>query len=142
MERHLEVPRIINPCKRVGTHVLALNLGSLLRIRGVGINRSFEQLDMRIMARGSKVSCVACGSVIKGRPVPMRLKITHNQQKLLNSAKALGFKSSSWAIDDVMQAPMHRKCFNFATRVWRLAFVTRALSPRRHPGEATHPHLE
>ena len=25
-----------------------------------------------------------------------------------------------------MEAPMHRKCFNFATRVWKLAFITRA----------------
>ena len=94
------------------------------------------------MARRTKVSCVGCGSAINGRSVPMKLKITHNQQKLLNSAKALGFESSTWAINDVMQAPMHRKCFTFATRVWRLAFVTRALSPRRHLGEPTHPHLD
>lgn len=94
------------------------------------------------MVRRTRVNCVACGLVITGKSVPMRLKITHDQQKLLNTAKALGFKSHSWAIDDVMQAPMHRKCFNFATRIWKLAFVTRALSPRRHPGEPTHPHLE
>jgi hypothetical protein len=69
----------------------------------------------------------------------MKLKITHNHQKLLESAKALGFNSSSWKIGDVMEAPMHNKCFNFATHVWKLAFVTRALSPRRLAGEPPHP---
>jgi len=86
-----------------------------------------------------KVKCVGCGRVVRGRPVSLRLKITHNQRGLLESSKALGLKSSSWRVGDVMEAPMHRKCFNFATRVWKLAFVTRALSPRRHPGEPPHP---
>ena len=91
------------------------------------------------MPRASKLKCVACGSPIRGRSVPMRLKITHSQQKLLESAKGLGFTAPSWNIGNVMQAPMHRKCFNFATRVWKLAFVTRALSPRRQVGEPPHP---
>jgi hypothetical protein len=38
-----------------------------------------------------------------------------------------------------MEAPMHHKCFIFATRVWKFAFITRALSPRRHPGEQPRP---
>jgi hypothetical protein len=75
------------------------------------------------MPRKNKLKYVACGSAIRGRPVPLRLKITHGQQKLLESAKGLGFTSSSWTIGDVMQAAMHRKCFDFATRFWKLAFV-------------------
>jgi len=101
---------------------------------------SMQPSPLRFTMRGkARVNCIACGSVIRGRPVPMRLKITHSQDRLLESAKGLGFTSSSWNIGDVMEAPMHRRCFSFATRVWKLAFVTRALSPRRHPGEATHP---
>jgi len=91
------------------------------------------------MAKKTKVNCVVCGSVVRGRPVHLRLKITHNQRNLLESSKALGFTSSSWRIGDVMEAPMHRKCFIFTTRVWKLAFVTRSLSPRRQPGELPHP---
>jgi hypothetical protein len=86
-----------------------------------------------------EINCVACGSAIEGEAVPLRLKITHGQEKLLQSAKSLGFTSSSWEIGGVMQAPMHGSCFNFAAKVWRLAFVTRALSPRRLPGELPHP---
>jgi len=71
----------------------------------------------------------------------MMLQITHSQQSLLESARALGFTSSNWRIGGVMKAPMHRKCFIFATRVWKLAFITRALSPRRHAGEPTHPSI-
>ena len=93
------------------------------------------------MPRKTAVKCVACGSAIRGRTFSLRLKITHSQQKLLESAKGLGFTSPTWSIGDVMEAPMHRKCFDFATRIWKLAFVTRALSPRRHPGEPAHPHL-
>jgi hypothetical protein len=87
----------------------------------------------------SRLNCVCCGSAITGQSTPMTLKITHSQQKLLESAKALGFTSPSWRIGDIMEAPMHRKCFEFAVRVWKLAFVTRALSPRRHAGEPPHP---
>ncbi|MGA3406448.1 MAG: hypothetical protein ABSD49_12015 [Candidatus Bathyarchaeia archaeon] len=93
------------------------------------------------MPRKIRVRCVGCGAIIRGRSTPMMLKITHSQQKLLESARALGFTSSTWRIGGVMEAPMHRKCFIFATRVWKLAFITRALSPRRHPGELTHPSI-
>jgi hypothetical protein len=77
--------------------------------------------------------------MVRGLPVRMRLKITHSQRHLIESSKALGFTSPNWRIGEVMEAPMHRKCFNFAIRVWKLAFVTRSLSPRRHPGEPPHP---
>ena len=93
------------------------------------------------MLRKSVVNCLGCGSPIYGSFSIMRLQITHNQQRLLEAAKMLGFTSSSWRIGDAMEAPMHRKCFNFATRVWKLAFVTRALSPRRYAGELPHPPL-
>ena len=86
-----------------------------------------------------KILCVGCGGVIRGRSTPLRLQITHNHPRLQESARDLGFTSSSWRIGEVMEAPMHRKCFNFATRVWKLAFITRALSPRRHPGEQPRP---
>jgi hypothetical protein len=98
-------------------------------------------MKWKAMSKKVKVHCVGCGAIIRGQSTPLRLKITHGQQKLLDSARALGFTSSSWRIGDVMEAPMHQKCFTFATRVWKLAFITRALSPRRHPGEPPHPSL-
>ena len=91
------------------------------------------------MPSKTAVHCVGCVAIIHGRSTPIRLQITHSQQRLLDSAKALGFTSLTWHIGGVMEAPMHRKCFNFAARVWKLAFITRALSPRRHPGEPPHP---
>ncbi|MGD0423163.1 MAG: hypothetical protein ABSA92_06855 [Candidatus Bathyarchaeia archaeon] len=91
------------------------------------------------MPKKTKVRCVGCGAIIRGQSTPMTLKITHSHRKLLESAKELGFTSSSWATGDVMKAPMHKKCFLFAIRVWKLAFITRALSPRRHHGEQPHP---
>jgi hypothetical protein len=105
----------------------------------VRINGSYRSPSRQSMSTRNDVSCVACGTSISGEPVPLKLKITHGQGKMVESAKALGFTSLSWNIGDVMQAPMHEKCFDFAARVWRLAFVTRALSPRRQPGEAPHP---
>ena len=91
------------------------------------------------MPRESKVHCVGCGAIIRGRSTPIRLQITHSQKKLLESAKALGFTSSNWDIGNVMEGPMHHRCFIFATRVWKFAFATRALSPRRFPGDPPHP---
>jgi len=108
-------------------------------VQEVSINCRSGRLSPSYMPRKRRVSCVACGRALRGRPVSMRLKITHSQHKLLEAARGLGFTSLSWNIGDVMEAPMHRRCFDFAIRVWRLAFVTRALSPRRQSGEPAHP---
>jgi hypothetical protein len=75
--------------------------------------------------------CVACGKPIRGKPALMRLQITHEQKKLMERAKELGFSSASWRAGDRMEGLFHENCFNVAKLIWQVAFNTRALSPRR-----------
>jgi len=75
--------------------------------------------------------CVACHKPIRGKPAYMRLQITHDQKKLMDRAKFLGFKSEDWRKGQWMEGAFHRNCFNVAKLVWQIAFNTRALSPRR-----------
>jgi hypothetical protein len=91
----------------------------------------------------SKVYCVACKKPIQGKPSVMRLQITHKNPRMIECAKKVGFTSPNWDLEEEMQGAMHRQCFNQAMLIWEIAFHTRALSPRRHPGEPPHPpHLE
>lgn len=75
--------------------------------------------------------CVACGKPIRGKPALMQLQITHEQSKLMERAKELGFTSESWRAGDSMAGVFDKNCFNVAKLVWQVAFNTRALSPRR-----------
>lgn len=75
--------------------------------------------------------CVACRDMIRGKPQMMRLQITHEEPKLIQRAKELGFTSASWRAGDSMEGNFDQKCFNLAALVWQIAFHTRALSPRR-----------
>jgi hypothetical protein len=61
----------------------------------------------------------------------MQLQITHEQRKLMERAKELGFTSESWQAGDSMEGIFDKNCFNVAKLVWQVAFNTRALSPRR-----------
>ncbi len=74
--------------------------------------------------------CVACQNIIRDKPAVMRLQITHEEPKLIQRAKELGFSSASWRTGDSMEGKFDQKCFNLAAIVWQIAFHTRALSPR------------
>jgi hypothetical protein len=79
----------------------------------------------------TRPKCLACRKLINGKPLVMRLHITDQEPKLLDTAKKLGFVSASWRTGDHMEGPFHEECFNVAKLIWQIAFDTRALSPRR-----------
>lgn len=78
-----------------------------------------------------KQKCVACHRPIRGKPAFMRLQITHEEKRLVDRAKLLGFTSSDWRAGSLMEGAFHNRCFNVAKLIWQIAFDTRALSPRR-----------
>jgi hypothetical protein len=86
-----------------------------------------------------KVNCITCKKPIKGKPRIMRLQITHQNDRMIKCAKKVGFTSENWRVGEPMVGTLHKQCFNQAVLIWEIAFHTRALSPRRHPGEPTHP---
>ena len=82
-------------------------------------------------SKKAKLKCLVCSNPIRSKPHVMRLHITDQEPKLLDSARKLGFTSASWHAGDYMEGVFHLKCFNMAKLVWQIAFDTRALSPRR-----------
>jgi hypothetical protein len=78
-----------------------------------------------------KVNCITCKKPIQGKPRVMRLKITHEDDRMIKGAKKAGFTSENWQVGEEMQGAFHTQCFNQAIRIWEIAFHTRALSPRR-----------
>ena len=77
------------------------------------------------------VRCLACRKPIQGKPCVMRLHITHQQPRLLDAARTLGFTSLSRREGDYMEVPFHNDRFRLAGLIWQIAFDTRGLSPRR-----------
>ena len=75
--------------------------------------------------------CISCKKPIHGKAQTMRLQITHEDPKMIASAKKVGFTSANWRIGEEMHGPLHRQCFNQAILIWEITFHTRALSPRR-----------
>ncbi len=81
--------------------------------------------------KGLRQKCLACGKPIRGQPRTMRLKITSGETRLIDRAKELGFTSSTWKQGDFLQGNFDRKCFGLARFMWKVAFNTRLVSPRR-----------
>lgn len=79
----------------------------------------------------SEVYCVLCKKPIQGKPSVMRLQITHDNPRMIDCAKKVGFTSTNWDLGEAMQGTLHRQCFNQAMLIWEIAFHTRPLSPRR-----------
>lgn len=84
-----------------------------------------------MVAKNTRVKCVACKKLISQKPRVMRLQITSEDRKFTNRARKLGFTSNTWRTGDSMQGPFHKDCFNTAMLIWEVAFETRAVSPRR-----------
>ncbi len=79
----------------------------------------------------SQLRCLGCRRLIRDKPRTLMLKITDDEQKLMKLAKELGFTSSTWQKGDFIKAQFDANCFTIATRIWRVAFTTRLVRPRR-----------
>ena len=77
------------------------------------------------------VRCISCKKPIPGKPRVMRLQITHEEPRMIECAKKVGFTSANWRVGEEMRGQLHSRCFNQAILIWEIAFHTRALSPRR-----------
>ncbi|HYY90460.1 MAG TPA: hypothetical protein VE955_00565 [Candidatus Dormibacteraeota bacterium] len=61
----------------------------------------------------------------------MTLQITSDEPRFVEKARELGFTSSSWQQGESMKGSFHKNCFDNAALLWKIAFETRAVSPRR-----------
>jgi hypothetical protein len=61
----------------------------------------------------------------------MKLKIVNGEDTLLDRAKNLGLTSATWQEGDFLLANFDRNCFDLARQIWKLAFTTRLVSPRK-----------
>ncbi len=83
------------------------------------------------MLESEGTRCIPCQNMFRDKPQVMRLQITHEEPKLIQRTKELGFTSASWRTGESMEGNFDQKCFNLAALVWQIAFHTRGLSPRR-----------
>jgi hypothetical protein len=90
-----------------------------------------------VLVRGStvnpeqKTKCLGCGKLISGQPKLLKLKIVNGEDKLVDRAKSLGLTSLTWKEGDFFMAYYDRTCYKSAMQMWRVAFSTRLVSPRR-----------
>jgi len=82
-------------------------------------------------SKGHNETCLAYGKPIRGVPRVMRLQITHEDAKLAERAKVLGFASLSRKQGDFLEGLFDQKCFKTAILIWQAALHTRLVSPRR-----------
>ncbi len=78
-----------------------------------------------------RTKCLGCGKALTGKPRVMKLQITSSRPEHLEGSKKLGFTSTTWKEGDYLQGSFHKKCFETAIHIWKVAFHTRPVSPRR-----------
>jgi hypothetical protein len=61
----------------------------------------------------------------------MMLQITNDDRRFVEKARELGFTSDGWRQGESMKGALHKDCFDRAALLWKIAFETRAVSPRR-----------
>jgi hypothetical protein len=61
----------------------------------------------------------------------MMLQITNEEPRFVEKARELGFTSGAWRQGESMKGAFHKNCFDRAAVLWKIAFETRAVSPRR-----------
>ncbi len=61
----------------------------------------------------------------------MLLQITSDEPRFTEKAKELGFTADAWRQGESMKGVFHKNCFDRAALLWKIAFETRAVSPRR-----------
>src|SRR6266568_3231274 len=81
-------------------------------------------------ARTTGLRCVLCEKTIRGKPSIMKLQITSKEPRFIEKAKDLGFTSGTWLQGESMKGNFHKNCFDRAALIWKIAFETRAVSPR------------